>query len=163
METDLTKTSALDSGSDDNEQVALAFTAPSDATYDPSPSEKGNRRPPEGPGHVQHSLQSAAMSLPICQGRRERPFAGYRLLYSADDPTKRDLQGMLNTLKIGEDGRWRQGQLVLCWAKKTSPFAGLIGILQRRALVRRPVQPRLNFSCPIRRGAEFQSGCHRHR
>ena len=25
---------------------------------------------------------------------------------------ERDLQGMLNTLKIGGDGRWRQGKLV---------------------------------------------------
>lgn len=37
---------------------------------------------------------------------------------------ERDLQGMLNTLKIGEDGRWRQGQLVLCWAKKPAPLRG---------------------------------------
>lgn len=92
--------------------------------YDPFPSEKGNRRPPRGPGHIQHSLQSAAMFLPIRQGRRERPFAGYRLLYSADDPTKRDLQGMLNTLKIGGEGRWRQGKLVWWWAKKNQPRKG---------------------------------------
>ena len=76
---------------------------------------------------------------------------------------ERDLQGMLNTLKIGEDGRWRQGRLVLYCAKKTSPFAGLVGILQRRGLIRRPVQPLPNFSYPVRRGAEFQNGCHRHR
>lgn len=132
--------------------------------YDPSPSEKGNRRPPRGPGHVQHSLQSAAMSLPIRQGRRERPFAGSRLLYSADDPTR---AGSARNAEHSEDrGRWPLATRQTCFAmgkKKTSPCAGLVGMLQRRALVRRPVQPLLNSSYPIRRGAEFQSGCHRHR
>ena len=166
----LKRTSALDSGWDGNEQVALACTAPPVFTgagfrseRDPSPSEKGNRRPPRGPGHVQHSLQSAAMSLPIRQGGGSDPSPGLGYCIQQMTRLRRDLQGMLNTLKIGGVGRWRQGKLVLRWAKKTSPFAGLVGILQRRALVRRPARPLLNFSYPVRRGAEFQSGCHPHR
>ena len=92
--------------------------------YDPSPSEKGNRRPPRGPGHVQHSLQSAAMSLPICQGRRERPFAGYRLLYSADDPTR---AGSARNAEHSEDrGRWPLAtrQTCLVMGKKNQPLCG---------------------------------------
>ena len=84
--------------------------------YDPSPSEKGNRRPPRGPGHVQHSLQSAVMSLPIHQGGGSDPSPGIGFCIQQMTRLERDLQGMLNTLKIGEDGRWRQGQLVWCWA-----------------------------------------------
>ena len=37
---------------------------------------------------------------------------------------ERDLQGMLNTLKIGGEGRWRQGKLVWWWAKKNQPLCG---------------------------------------
>ena len=85
--------------------------------HDPSPSEKGNRRPPRGPGHVQHSLQSAVMSLPIHQGGGSEPFAGYRLLYSADDPTR---AGSARNAEHSEDRRR--------WPLATRPACLVLGI-----------------------------------
>ena len=78
--------------------------------HDPSPSERGNRRPPRGPGHVQHSLQSAVMSLPIHQGGGSDPSPGLGYCIQQMTRLERDLQGMLNTLKIGGDDSWRQGK-----------------------------------------------------
>ena len=109
-------------------EAKRAFTAPLGANRPYLPLKKGNRRPPRGPGHVQHSLQSAAMSLPICLGGGSYPSPGLGYCIQQMTRLERDLQGMLNTLKIGGDGRWRQGRLVWEWAKKTSPFAGLVGM-----------------------------------
>ena len=47
--------------------------------YDPSPSEKGNRRPPRGPGHVQHScrVQRCLYLFAKAEGSDPSPGIGY--------------------------------------------------------------------------------------
>ena len=50
------------------------------------------------------------MSLPIHQGGGSDPSPGLGYCIQQMTRLERDLQGMLNTLKIGGDSRWRQGK-----------------------------------------------------
>ncbi len=94
--------------------IALAFTAPSGANITPILRMRGTGGPLGGramfniPCRVQRCLYLFAKA----EGSDPSPGIGYCIQQMTR--LRRDLQGMLNTLKIGGDGRWRQGQLVLC-------------------------------------------------
>ena len=153
--------------------------------HDASSVEEGKQAAPEGAGPCPTSPAECSDVSTYLPRRRELPCAGSRLLYSADDPTKAGSarnagqledtgRGPLTTRQTKNPSSPRpagQGATppVLYFfttsyphfvTKKTSPFAGLVGMLQLRAPVRRPAQPLPNSSYPVRRDAEFQSGCH---
>ncbi len=114
----LKRTSALYNGWDDNEQVALAFTAPSGVNIAPLLRRRGTGGPLGGramfniPCRVQRCLYLFAKA----EGSDPSPGIGYCIQQMTR--LRRDLQGMLNTLKIGGESRWRQGQLTFCSMKK---------------------------------------------